>query len=60
MNPKPLPHRALVVTFSVDEGAAAERLVDVARVEEEARREDVDVERTLEEDATPEQLPKPF
>lgn len=57
VNPKPFPHRAFVVTFRVDEGEAVEVLVDVARVEDETGCIDVEVDRALEEDVTPEQLP---
>lgn len=56
MNPNPVPQRAFVVTFSVDEGVAAEVRVDVVRLEDEVGRVDVEVDRVLD---TPEQVPNP-
>jgi hypothetical protein len=56
VNPNPVPQRAFVVTFSVDEGVAAEAevRVDVVRLEV-----DRVLDRTV-EDNTPEQVPNPL
>lgn len=61
MNPNPFPHRALVVTLSVDEGVAAAPVRE--EVEDELRVEERDTDTVLErvtDPGWPAQVPNPL